>query len=156
MGLDSYLYAKLSNGKAILIRSPLADGSNTWRRYSALHNHLESLWIAAGRPGARPAMPASKPTVEMTESGATIYVGRATDGTEFNQVEFKVTSEMLLSFFTANDSGFGVPNSVDYSNPDDYEDLSNAEFYRNWNIEVLKLARGYETKGLQLYYNSSW
>lgn len=162
MGLDSYYFAvKTVKGveKRICLRNPTPGHNNTWRKYQPLHDFMESIWISKGRPGAAPAPSAPNRDVKVIHEAdsATIIVPMQSDTPLFNQVAFPLPAAVLEIWFRIHDPDFDTPNSVDYPNATDEDGkLSHAEYYRNWNQQILKLAYAMEKKGFVMEYNSWW
>lgn len=156
MGLDCFLSAVHPTGPCFRFKNPTPGHANTWRKYHTLHDYVDSLWTAAGRPGAEVRDASDKTDVKKNSDGSyTIFMDPGNDGTAFNTIKFQVTSAQLETFFRREDPAFDTPNNVDYANlTDDDNELSEAEFYRNWNRSVLKIAKGFEERGWSLVYFS--
>ncbi len=127
MGLDQYLYIQDSSQycKESYDSSEWnpCDGHNqeisgTWRKFDELHDVMAELWKAKIYPF--------------------FFSNSEDDTTEFNCVFLQITVQELESAFRKIDSEFDEDIHVDYSNGDEYDNLSNAEFYRNHNHSILE------------------
>jgi hypothetical protein len=128
MGLDCFLTAKCEGDEPVLLQNPIPGHSNTWRKYWDLHEYMEKLW----RKTCKPA-----------------------EDEEFNTVEFEISSKQLEKFFRENDPDFDCENDVCYEVLTKHdEDISDAEFWRNWNRQLLDEAKQFEADGYTLYYYS--
>lgn len=160
MGLDSYYFGIITlNGvkRKIALQNPTPEHMNTWRKYDSLHDWVESLWIAAGCPGAVSSSGDTDPKVVAYGDSYTIIIPTASSEPVFNQTPFPLPASTLEAWFRSQDADFDTPNSVDYKNiTDDDSELTDAQFYRNWNKQILQMAASMEKKGFTLYYDSWW
>jgi hypothetical protein len=165
MGLDQYItLVHPILGVSIRIQNPMPDHKNTYRKYHALHDWVESLWRANGCPGAREEEEEEEEIrIEEGEVGADgkknviLYIPTDSEKPEFNCVEYPLDVEALEKWFHEQDSEFETGAVVDYKNLTDADhELSDTEFYRGHNRNVLQLCKKFHQKEFLILYNSWW